>query len=175
MLPIESGVSSRMRNCRGATRRTWLGRMLSGVVIGLAISAIAGAAPGTDRLDLAQYRGRVVIVDFWASWCKPCRESIPWLNEMRARYAGSGLIVIGVNVDAERDDAERFLREVPIDFEVVFDPLGELAKRFDLQGMPTSLVFDRAGKLIETRLGFRNAMKTQHETSLKNLLNNPVR
>jgi thiol-disulfide isomerase/thioredoxin len=117
----------------------------------------------------------VVIVDFWASWCKPCRESIPWLNEMRARYAASGLVVIGVNVDAERADAEKFLHEVPIDFEVVFDQQGEIAKRFDLQGMPTSLVFDRAGNLVETRLGFRNAIKTQHETSLKNLLNNPVR
>lgn len=172
MLPSQSDVSRRVRSRRRPACRTWINRMLSGVVIGIMTSAIASAAPVSDHLDLAQYRGQVVIVDFWASWCKPCRESIPWLNELRARYAAHGLVVIGVNVDAERSDAEEFLREVPIDFEVVFDPQGELAKRFDLQGMPTSLVFDRAGNLVETRLGFRQAMKAKHEASLKNLLNN---
>jgi len=135
------------------------------------LSGISGAAPaGANTLDLARHRGRVVIVDFWASWCKPCRQSIPWLNAMRARYGATGLDVIGVNVDAERADAERFLHQVPIEFEIVFDPHGDLAKQFKVQGMPSSYVFDRSGALVETHLGFRDAKKDQNEATLKNLL-----
>jgi thiol-disulfide isomerase/thioredoxin len=135
----------------------------------------SGSSPATaDRLDLARHRGRVVIVDFWASWCKPCRQSIPWLNSLRARYGASGLTIIGVNVDAERGDAERFLRDSPIDFDIVFDPRGELAKQFDVQGMPSTFVFDRAGKRVEAFVGFRAAQRAQHEASLEKILDRPV-
>ena len=93
---------------------------------------------------------------------------------MRERYGGSGLTIIGVNVDAERADADRFLRDVPIEFEIVFDPKGDLAKQFKVQGMPSSFVFDRTGKMVETHLGFREAKKDANETSLRNLLNQPA-
>jgi cytochrome c biogenesis protein CcmG/thiol:disulfide interchange protein DsbE len=132
----------------------------------LAGNAVAGVPP----LDLERYRGKVVVLDFWASWCKPCRQSIPWLNEMKSRYARDGLVVIGVNVDAEHADAERFMRAVPIDFDVVFDPDGELAKRYDLHGMPSSFLIGRDGKLIESRVGFKDAQKDEHEAELKRLL-----
>jgi thioredoxin-like negative regulator of GroEL len=130
----------------------------------------ASASPDMAPLDLARHRGQVVIVDFWASWCKPCRQSIPWLNTMRARYGSQGLTIIGVNVDAERRDADRFLRDVPIEFENVFDPRGDLATQFKVQGMPSSYVFDRNGKLVETHLGFRDAKKAENEAALLNLL-----
>lgn len=93
---------------------------------------------------------------------------------MRARYGSSGLTIIGVNVDAERRDAARFLRDVPIEFEIVFDPKGDLAKLFKVQGMPSSYVFDRTGKMVETHVGFRNANKEEYEANLENLLNQPV-
>ncbi len=130
----------------------------------------ASTSPDMAPLDLARHRGQVVIVDFWASWCKPCRQSIPWLNTMRARYGSQGLTIIGVNVDAERSDAERFLRDVPIEFENLFDPVGDLAMQFKVQGMPSSYVFDRNGKLVETHLGFRDAKKAENEAALLNLL-----
>jgi cytochrome c biogenesis protein CcmG, thiol:disulfide interchange protein DsbE len=145
--------------------------LLAAVLIGGA--AAAPAVPGP--LDLARHRGRVVIVDFWASWCKPCRQSIPWLNSMRERYGASGLTIIGVNVDAERGDADRFLRDVPIEFEIVFDPDGVLARQFKVQAMPSSYIFDRTGKLVETHLGFRDARKGANEAALRNLLNQPAR
>jgi thiol-disulfide isomerase/thioredoxin len=146
------------------------------LLLGAAVIATVSAASATDAepLDLARHRGRVVIVDFWASWCKPCRQSIPWLNTMRERYGASGLTIIGVNVDAERADADRFLRDVPIDFEIVFDPKGDLAKQFKVQGMPSSYVFDRTGKMVDTHLGFRDAKKDEREAALRNLLNQPA-
>jgi cytochrome c biogenesis protein CcmG/thiol:disulfide interchange protein DsbE len=113
-------------------------------------------------------------VDFWASWCKPCRQSIPWLNTLRERYGASGLTVIGVNVDAERRDAERFLRDVPIEFEVVFDPDGALARQFKVQAMPSTYIFDRTGKIVETHLGFRDAKKDEKEAAIRNLLDQPA-
>jgi thiol-disulfide isomerase/thioredoxin len=136
--------------------------------------AIGQARAATPSLDLEQFRGKVVVVDFWASWCKPCRQSLPWLNEMNSRYGRDGLVVIGVNVDAERGDADRFLRAVPLAFDVVFDPEGGLAQRFKVQGMPSSFVFDRSGKLVESRIGFRDAQKADHEATLKKLLSTPT-
>jgi thiol-disulfide isomerase/thioredoxin len=137
-------------------------------------TSIGASGTASAPFDIARHHGRVVIVDFWASWCKPCRQSIPWLNAMRERYGANGLTIIGVNVDAERADADRFLRDVPIDFEIVFDPKGDLAKQFKVQGMPSSYLFDRAGKLVDTHLGFRDAKKDENEAALRNLLDQPA-
>src|SRR5690349_13946413 len=114
------------------SRRGWLCASIATACLLLA-GAARPAAPENGAFDIARYHGRVVVVDFWASWCKPCRQSIPWLNEMRSRYGQKGLVIVGVNVDANRADAEKFLREVPIGFEVLYDPLGKLAEQFGLQ------------------------------------------
>jgi len=163
MLPIADGAPRARR-----VPRAWLAALM------MACAAARAASP-SPALDLDQYRGKVVVLDFWASWCKPCRQSIPWLNEMKSRYARDGLVVIGVNVDAEHADAERFMRAVRIDFDVVFDPSGELAQRFKVQGMPSSFVFDRAGKLVESRIGFRDTQKSDHEADIRRLLSNSAR
>jgi thiol-disulfide isomerase/thioredoxin len=152
----------------GTRRRRFLRFVFVCLVLGASLSGSARA--DSSGFDIARYRGRVVLVDFWASWCKPCRQSIPWLNEMRSRYAASGLVIVGINVDALRADAERFLEATPIDFEVFFDPKGELAQRFELQGMPSTLVFDRDGRLVATHLGFRQANKDAREAALRQLI-----
>jgi thiol-disulfide isomerase/thioredoxin len=144
-------------------------RLAAGLIALFAWVSSLAATPELPA-SLARYRGQVVIVDFWASWCKPCRQSIPWLNELRTRYGAQGLVIVGVNVDVERADAERFQREVPIGFDVIYDPAGHLAEQFSLQGMPSSFVFDRDGKLAHTLLGYREARRAEHETEILNLL-----
>jgi thiol-disulfide isomerase/thioredoxin len=131
-----------------------------------------GGLAATEELppEFAQYRGRVLVVDFWASWCKPCRQSIPWLNGLRERHAGEGLVIVGVNVDANRADADRFQREVPLEFDVLYDPEGRLAAGFGLAGMPTTFIFGRDGKLAHTLVGYRDARRAAHETKILNLL-----
>ena len=156
------------------THRSRAGIASALLVLALAATAYGSASPAAEPFDLSRHRGHVVIVDFWASWCKPCRQSIPWLNSLRARYGASGLTIIGVNVDAERSDADKFLHDVPIDFEVVFDPQGNIAKQFKVQGMPTSYFIDRSGKLVETHLGFRDAKKAEVEAAIKALLDAPA-
>ena len=139
--------------------------------LALACFALGAAAADTaDPLDLARFRGKVVLVDFWASWCEPCRHSFPWLNAMQAKYGDRGLVVIGVNVDRNRADADRFLYEVPATFQVVYDPAGALATRFDLPGMPASYIIGRTGDVVAHHIGFRSGLSADREAELKQLL-----
>jgi thiol-disulfide isomerase/thioredoxin len=151
------------------------GRLRARVLLLTMLTFLTAAAPvarpGAEQaLDLARYRGQVVLVDFWASWCSPCRSSIPWLNAMQAKYGSHGLVVIGVNVDKERGDAERFLADTPIHFEVVYDPAGRLPVQYDVPVMPSSFVFDRSGALVARHAGFLNARRAEYEATLRKLL-----
>ena len=133
------------------------------VLIGLASVSHAFA---TNDLELERYRGKVVVLDFWASWCAPCRQSFPWLNEMQAKYGPQGLVVIGINVDRERADADKFLRSVPAKFELTFDPAGVLASRYEIPGMPSSFIVDRTGRIVAKHIGFRTSDREQREAEL---------
>lgn len=139
---------------------------IAAVVCLLSMAATRADAP----VDLESLRGRVLYLDFWASWCGPCRQSFPWMQEMKEAYEGQGLTVIAVNVDRERKDAERFLAGFHPTFELRFDPKGEMAERFKVQGMPTSLVIDRRGVVRFTHVGFLPADRAAYEKQLRELL-----
>lgn len=146
-----------------------LRRLSLALVLGC-FALTAAAADPAQQLDLARYRGKVVLIDFWASWCEPCRHSFPWLNAMHARYADRGLVVIGVNVDRDRVDADRFLHNVPAAFQIVYDPAGALAARYDLPGMPVSYVIGPNGDVVARHVGFRSAVSAQREAEVQQLL-----
>lgn len=114
-------------------------------------------------VDLANFKGKLTYVDFWASWCGPCRQSFPWMNEMQAKYGARGLQVVGINLDRKRDDAERFLAELPATFTIAFDAAGDSAKRFGVKGMPTSVLIGPDGKVLYMHTGFRNEERAQLE------------
>jgi cytochrome c biogenesis protein CcmG, thiol:disulfide interchange protein DsbE len=154
---------------RPRIRTVALPRLLLALALGC-FALTATAAEQADPLDLASLRGKVVLLDFWASWCEPCRRSFPWLNEMQAKYAGRGLVVIGVNVDRERTEADRFLHDVPAQFRIVYDPAGSLASHYDLPGMPVSYLIGPNGDIVGRHLGFRNAERDQREAELQELL-----
>lgn len=119
--------------------------------------APAIALPGlAGPVQLEALRGQVVFVDFWASWCGPCKQSFPWLNEMQAKYASRGLRVLAVNVDRQRDDADRFLAQVPARFAIGFDPKGEVARRYAVQAMPSSVLVAADGRVLMHHRGFRD-------------------
>jgi thiol-disulfide isomerase/thioredoxin len=131
---------------------------------------LAGSARAEDILDLSRFRGKVVVLDFWASWCAPCRQSFPWLNAMHAKYAERGLVVIGVNVDAQQEAASAFLRDVPATFDIVYDPGGTLAGQYQIMGMPSTYVFGPDGTLLTKHIGFRSGEREQRERELQELL-----
>jgi thiol-disulfide isomerase/thioredoxin len=107
-----------------------------------------------EPLDLSALRGRVVYLDFWASWCTPCRKSFPWMDAMKKAYEAQGLTIIAVNVDHDRADADRFLKQFHPGFEIRFDTEGKLAEAFKVSGMPTSIIIDKHGVARFTHIGF---------------------
>src|SRR4051812_25398810 len=115
-------------------------------------------------------KGKVVLLDFWASWCDPCRRSFPWMTEMQRRYGGSGLVVVAINLDHDRKLAEKFLAAVPAGFRVEFDPGATLAAQFGVTAMPMSFLIDRKGVVRERHSGFREAVRAQREQSIVKLL-----
>ena len=113
--------------------------------------------PGRDgSTSLAQLRGKVVFLDFWASWCVPCRHSFPWMNQMHAQYAARGLHVLAINVDAKRADADAFLAKLPAQFAIGFDPQGDTPRAYGVKGMPTSVLIGANGKVLHHHAGFRD-------------------
>jgi thiol-disulfide isomerase/thioredoxin len=130
----------------------------------------APRAHANAPLDLSTFKGQVVYVDFWASWCAPCRQSFPWMQAMKEAYGSQGLSVVAVNVDANRADAEKFLQQFHANFDIRFDPEGSLAEKYKVEGMPTSVVVDRHGIVRYTHIGFRPDDRVTLENQLRSLL-----
>lgn len=107
-------------------------------------------------VDSAALAGKVVVVDFWASWCAPCKRSFPWWNEMQAKYGARGLQVVAVNVDRKRADADAWLAQAAPRFAVAFDPAGDTPKVYAVKAMPTSLLLGRDGRLALRHEGFKD-------------------
>jgi len=136
-----------------------------------ALMLSAWLAPAASRADdaalnLDEYRGKVVIVDFWASWCVPCRRSFPWLNSMHDKYADRGLVIVGVNLDLERAEADRFLAEFPPRFRIHFDESKDLAHEFDVVAMPSSYLIGRAGEIVDRHFGFKVMQQDEYEAAI---------
>jgi cytochrome c biogenesis protein CcmG, thiol:disulfide interchange protein DsbE len=138
--------------------------------------AIGDAAPAlaleglAGPVNLAALRGRVVLLDFWASWCPPCRQSFPWMDQMLARHGAAGLSVVAVNLDRQRAAAEQFLRAVPSRASIAFDPAGDTPRRFGAKAMPSSFIVGRDGRIRVQHDGFREADQAPLEAALRQAL-----
>jgi cytochrome c biogenesis protein CcmG/thiol:disulfide interchange protein DsbE len=115
---------------------------------------------------LAAYSGKLVYVDFWASWCGPCAESFPWLNQMQEKY-GADLAVVGVNVDTSAKAADGFLKKHPARFDIVRDPDGKLAELYAIEGMPSSVLIGPDGRVLHKHSGFRSHQTAEYEAAIR--------
>lgn len=152
---------------------TFLRHLLAATVI-VACATPSFAHEDLPKLDLMQYQGKVVYLDFWASWCAPCRRSFPWLDQLQRTLGPRGFVVVSVNVDTERELATAFLKEVPVSFGVAYDPKGELAQRWQLLGMPSSFMIDRSGKVRSSHVGFHKGDEKKREAEISALLDEPI-
>ena len=139
-------------------------------------SSMAAEAPAfqlptdTNSVSLEKLKGKVVYLDFWASWCTPCRKSFPWMKEMQSKYKDKGLVVVAVNLDKSKDKAGEFLGNFDYDFVIAYDPEGKTAESYKVMGMPSSYVIDRNGQLQMTHIGFRESDTDKLETTIRELL-----
>ena len=148
----------------GQRRRAWL---IAAAGFGLAAPAVRALEAGEAAPDvvlpectlgarLSDLRGLWVYLDFWASWCGPCRQSFPWMARLQQQHASRGLRVVAINLDAQRSDADAFLARPPAGFALAFVPAGESARRFAVRGMPSSALIDPQGRLRWMHRGFRS-------------------
>lgn len=127
--------------------------------------------PGlSDEVQLSNHRGHIVYVDFWASWCTPCKKSFSWMNAMQDRYGKQGLTIIAINLDESRKEATSFLEENPAQFSIAFDPKGDTAELYEVQGMPSSYLIGPDGEVAYRHLGFRPTDKRMLETAIEHLV-----
>ena len=127
------------------------------------------SADGTVQ-QLSALRGKTVYLDFWASWCIPCRQSFPWMGELQRKYAERDLVVIAINLDTKNADAEVFLGKYPATFRLAFDADGTSAKSFGVKAMPTSFVIGRDGTMRYEHRGFRESQTEVVETEIRRAL-----
>ncbi len=120
---------------------------------------------------LSQYRGKVVYLDFWASWCGPCAQSFPFMNKLHKDLSGKGLQIIGVNLDEDAADAKGFLAKTPAQFTILADASGECPQKYDVKAMPSTYLIDRSGVVRQVHLGFKNGESAQLSQQVEALLN----
>ena len=138
------------------------------VLMSLMLSSVyAGEVRDIKEFNLAQYQGKVIYLDFWASWCKPCQKSFPWMNSLQKKYPADKFEVVTINLDARNADMIEFLKHVPAEFTVYHDPSGSVAEKFQLPGMPTSFIIDKDGKPVKKHVGFFSDKVPQMEAEIE--------
>jgi len=121
-------------------------------------------------MKLSEMRGNVVLINFWASWCGPCREEMPLLNALHAKYEPLGFTVLGVNVEEEVRNARGFLKNFPVDFPVLLDNENKVSKLYDVIAMPTTVVVDRDGNMRYLHRGYKPGDEKTYRKIVKKLV-----
>ena len=161
------------------TRWTRFGLLAASAVIlasaaGAAVDPPAPAfslpARGGTTIDLAQYKGQVVMINFWASWCVPCRQEMPLLDSIYKKYKPLGFTLLSVNVEPEQKDAENFLKQTPVTFPVVFDAKSKVSGLYNVQGMPTTVFVDKKGNVRLMHVSYKTGDENLYMDQIRSLL-----
>ena len=124
------------------------------------------------KISLSQYKGQVVMLNFWASWCGPCRQEMPLLENIYKKYNKMGFTLIGVNVEPDSKDAEGFLKglQAPVSFPVIYDKDSTVSKAYDVQGMPSTVIIDRKGNIRVLHRGYKPGDENEYLDSIRALI-----
>lgn len=123
-----------------------------------------------ETVRLADLKGKVVMINFWASWCGPCRQEMPLLSELYNTYKRAGFELLGVNLDGQSGAAQRFLERTPVTFPVLLDPKGTVAGLYQNQAMPSSYFINRKGELVHLHQGYRPGEEEEYRRIIRKLL-----
>ena len=146
-------------------------------------SAIASAGPasgvapdftlqtlGGGQTSLAEHRGNVVMINFWATWCAPCRQEMPHLEALHQRYSSLGFTLLGVNVEEDSSGAEDWLAETPVSFPILFDPQSSVSELYDVIAMPSTVMVDREGNLRYLHHGYKPGYENEYQNQIRALI-----
>jgi thiol-disulfide isomerase/thioredoxin len=123
-----------------------------------------------QSLNFEKYKGKVIYLDFWATWCPPCKKSMPFLNSLRNELFGLGFEVIAISVDEEPEDARKYLHQFPVDYVIAMDPSGQCPQQYNVMAMPSAYLLDRQGKIRHIHLGFRESDEAEIRQQVMQLL-----
>jgi peroxiredoxin len=146
---------------------------------GAALSKAAATRPAPDftlkslsgeNVRLSELRGNVVMINFWASWCGPCRQEMPLLEALYQRYSGLGFELLGVNVEQDVDDAKRWLADRPVSFPVLLDPENALTKMYQVKAMPSTILVDRDGNVRHLHKGYKPGDENAYQDLVRSLI-----
>ncbi len=160
-------------------RAILLGALLSVFAVGsLAASDLTGqAAPDFvlksstgENLRLSEYRGDVVMINFWATWCGPCRQEMPLLDDLYARYGRVGFSLLGVNIDDDARRAMQMIDELGVNFPVLFDDTKEVSRLYQVEAMPVTVLVDRSGTVRHVHHGYKPGYEEKYLTEIRSLL-----
>jgi peroxiredoxin len=127
-------------------------------------------AKGGSSVSLAQYKGQVVMINFWASWCGPCREEMPLLESIYKKYNKLGFTMIGVNVEPDSKAADEWLKATPVSFPILYDTDSKVSKLYEVAGMPSTVIIDRNGNLRKLHRGYKPGDENEYLDSIRALI-----
>jgi peroxiredoxin len=157
------------------------GLMLSGWMLAMPAIALAvtegEAAPdftlksrSGENIKLSELRGNVVMVNFWASWCGPCRQEMPLLDQLYDRYKDMGFTLLGINLDEEPGAADKVLKEIPVKFPILYDAKNQVSQDYQVKAMPSTFMIDRDGKVRHLHKGYMPGYEDDYQQQIRNLL-----
>ncbi len=123
-----------------------------------------------DSVSLAGLKGQVVMINFWASWCGPCRQEMPQLEALYERYSDLGFTLLGVNVESDSKDALKWLQDTPVSFNVLFDTANKVSKLYDVVAMPSTVIIDKTGKVRYVHEGYEPGYENDYQSEIRTLL-----
>jgi peroxiredoxin len=123
-----------------------------------------------NNLRLSDFRGDVVMINFWASWCGPCRQEMPLLDALYTQYQPLGFTILGVNVEEDSSKARQLLADIPVSFPVLFDNSSEVSKLYDVVAMPSTVLVDRNGKVRYLHQGYKPGLEDTYQQQLRELI-----
>jgi peroxiredoxin len=145
----------------------------------LSAASVAAGAPAAafqlpaalgDPVSLADLKGQVVLINFWASWCGPCRQEMPVLDQLYRRYKAAGFTLLGVNVEPKSADALGFLKATPVSFPILFDTQSKVSTLYEVSGMPSTVIVDRKGNVRYVHHGYKPGDESEYQDQIRSLL-----
>jgi len=122
------------------------------------------------NIKLSELRGQVVLLNFWASWCGPCRQEMPLLEKLQQRYSALGFTVLGVNVEEDPSKAKTLLKDIPVSFPILFDTQNTVSKQYQVLAMPSTVMIDRNGNMRYLHKGYKPGDEAQYKKWIKQLV-----